>query len=291
MKISKTYLILILGMVLWGMYPIFAHRFVLALDPLFLASTTALIASIPFIIKLIMQKQYNQLFLPKVLKTLLPIALFSAIGQACLFIGTKLTSGTNTGLLLQVEPIYALVLGVIFLGEIIGNGQVGSTLLMIIGAMTIVYKTGKVGPNLGDFFILLSPLMYQISHAIAKRLLNKQVDTFLILAVRQLYGGLMLLIFAFFMNKSTIHLFNLSNLVTASYLGLFLSAVAFIWYTSIKKIPVSIASSFLPLTALVSLLGSVFFLKETISLQQYVGFFFIVGGMLWQANLPIHKSS
>ena len=285
MKINKTYSILLLGMVLWGMYPIFTHRFVLTLDPLFLVSVSMLIASVPFIIQLITKKEHSQLFSQKILKTLVPVALFTTVGQAFLFAGTKLTSGVNTGLLLQVEPVYSLILGAIFLGEMIGSSQIGATLVMVAGAMTIVYKKGGVNPNFGDLLILLSPLMFQISHAIAKKLLNKGADISLILAGRHFYGGIMLIIFTFITNQSVVRLYNFNNLTIAFYLGLYLSLVAFIWYKSIKKIPVSVASSFLPLTALVSLLGSVFFLKETISTQQYIGFFFIVGGMIWQANL------
>jgi drug/metabolite transporter (DMT)-like permease len=290
MKFNKTYAILFLGMTLWGLYPIFTHKVVLILDPLFLVSISTLIASIPFIIQLLINKEFSQLFLLKNLKTLLFVALFTAIGHGFLFVGTKLTSGTNTGLLLQVEPIYSLILGIIFLGEIIKSSQIGATLLMVIGAVTIVYK-GGVNLNLGDILVLISPLMFQISHAVAKKLLNKGADIFLILAGRQFYGGLMLLFFVFIMNKSIINLFNFSNLVSAFYLGLFLSAIAFCWYSSIKKIPVSVASSFLPITALVSMLGSVFFLKETISFQQYIGFFLIMGGMIWQTHLPIHRVS
>ena len=282
---KSTYLVLLLGMFLWGMYPIFTHKFVLTLDPLFLVSVSMFIASIPFIIQLVIKKKHSQLFSQKFFKTLVPVALFTAVGQAFLFAGTKLTSGVNTGLLLQVEPIYSLMLGVIFLREMIGGGQIGATLIMVIGAMTIIYKKGGMSPNFGDLLILLSPLMFQISHAIAKKLLNKGTDIGLILAGRHLYGGIMLIIFVFIINKSVISLFNFNNLATASYLGLYLSLIAFIWYTSIKKIPVSVASSFLPVTALVSLLGSVFFLKETISIQQYMGFFLIVGGMLWQIRL------
>lgn len=284
MKINKTYLVLLLGMVLWGMYPIFTHKFVLTLDPLFLVSVSVFISSIPFIIQLVIKKEHSQLFSQKILKTLVPIALFTAVGQALLFVGTKLTSGVNTGLLLQIEPIYSLILGAIFLGEIIRRSQIGVTFLMVIGAITIIYK-GRLNLNSGDLLILLSPLMFQISHTIAKKLLNKGIDITLILAGRQFYGSIMLLIFAFIMNKSIISLFNFNNIAIAFFLGLFLSAVSLIWYTSIKKIPVSVASSFLPLTALVSLLGSVFFLKETISIQQYIGFFLIVGGMIWQTHL------
>lgn len=288
---KNTYLILILGMVLWGMYPILTHKLVLNLDPLFLVSVSMFIASIPFIIQLIIKKQLNRLFSQKILKTLLPVALFTAVGQAFLFAGTKLTSGVNTGLLLQVEPIYSLILGLIFLGEVIGSSQVGVTSIMVVGAMTIVYKKGGVSLNFGDLLILLSPLMFQISHAIAKKVLNKGTEISLILAGRHLYGGIILIIFTFLINRSVVNLININNLTTASYLGLYLSLIAFLWYSSIKKVPVSVASSFLPLTAVVSLFGSAFFLKETISIQQYLGFFFIVGGMIWLAHLPIHKKT
>lgn len=284
-KNNSTYFILLFGVILWGMFPIFTHKLVLSIEPLFLVSLSVFIASIPFIIRLIVKNEFNQLFSVKILKILLPVAFFTAIGQALLFIGTKLTSGTNTGLLLQTEPIYSLILGVIFLGEIIRNGQVVATLLMIIGAMTIVYRGSGVNLNVGDILILLSPLMFQISHAIGKKLLNKGIDVYIILAGRQFYGGIILIFFSFFTNKSTISLFNTNNLTVGFYLGMFTAIVALCWYTSIKKIPVSIASAFLPLTALVSLLGSVFFLKETISTQQYIGFFLIVGGMLWQTKL------
>ncbi|MFA5770246.1 MAG: EamA family transporter, partial [Patescibacteria group bacterium] len=124
-----------------------------------------------------------------------------------------------------------------------------------------------------------------------KKILNKGTEISLILAGRHLYGGIMLIIFTLLINRSVVSSFNINNLITASYLGLYLSLLAFLWYSSIKKVPVSVASSFLPLTAVVSLFGSAFFLKETISFQQYLGFFFIVGGMIWLANLPIHKKA
>ena len=168
------------------------------------------------------------------------------------------------------------------MGEIISSSQVGATLLMVIGAITIVYK-GGVNLNLGDILVLFSPLMFQISHAIAKKLLNKGTYIFLILAGRQLYGGLMLLFFSFIMNKSIINLFNFNSLTSALYLGLFLSAISFCWFSSIKKFPFLLHRLFTINSSCIFTWVS-FFLKETISIQQYLGFFFIVGGMIWQAS-------
>ncbi len=288
MKFNKTYLILFTGMILWGLYPIFTHKYIMGLNPMLLVSISTLTASIPFIIQLIAKNELSQLFSIKILRTLIFVALFTAVGQAFLFIGTKLTSGTNTGLLLQSEPIYSLILGAIFLGEVISGGQVLATLLMVLGAMIIVYKGGS-NINLGDILILLSPLIFQISHFIGKTLLNKKVDVNLILAGRQFFGGMMLLLFTFFTNKNAISLFSYQSVSIGFFLGIIAAIVALCWYTSIKKIPVSVASSFLPLTALVSLVASVVYLKEAVSIQQYIGFVLIVCGMLWQTHIINNK--
>lgn len=275
-------------MILWGSYPILAHHFVRTIDPLFLVGFSSLIASFPFIISLIIKKKQDQLFSPKNLKLLAPVALFSVIGHVLLFAGTKLTSGINTGLLLQVEPIYALIIATLFFGEVLGKGRVSATILMVFGAMVIVYK-GGTNLNIGDLFILLTTLMYQISHTLAKKLLDKGFDRSLVLAGRQLFGSLMLLVLLFITNSSFTEDFSVVNFQAAIFLGLYVSVTAFLWYTAIKRVSISVVSSFLPLTAIVSLLGSVFFLHETISTQQYVGFFLILTGAVWLTSI-IKKS-
>ena len=183
-------------MVLWGLYPIVTHYFVRSLDPLFLVLISTFAASLPFIAMQFIKNKHKKLITKKTIQALLPVALFASLGHILLFVGTKYTTGVNTGLLLQIEPIYAMILGLIFFKEVFGLGRIGSTLTMILGAMIIVYK-GGAALNIGDVFILLAPLMYQISHTLAKKLMNKGVDTTLILAGRMFYGGIIILIFVF----------------------------------------------------------------------------------------------
>ncbi len=285
----NSYLLLLLVMILWGMYPIFTHYFVLQLDPVFLVSIATLFSSIPFILKLILTKNKKGIYSRKILKPLLPIAIFAALGNILLFVGTKLTSGTNTGLLLQIEPIYALILGLIIFRESFDRKKFLATGLMILGAIVVIYK-GFVLPNIGDIFILLTTLMYQISHTFVKKLLDKGEAMTLILAGRQLLGGLMLLFFAYIQAPNFLDLLNNpQNIGSGIYLGLYLSIVLILWYSAVKKMPLSVASSFLPVTALVALLGSAIFLKETITTQHYLGFIIIVSGMILQSRLTISK--
>ncbi len=281
----NNYLLILTIMVLWGMYPLFTHYFVRTLDPIFLVSVSTLISALPFMIKALFQKNLSRIFSGKILKKLFIMAIFGALGSVFLFVGTKLTTGVNTGLLLQIEPIYSLILGTIFFGEVIGKKKFTATLLMVLGAMVIIYKPG-LSPNIGDIFIILTTLMFQISHTFAKKLMDKGEDISIILAGRQLYAGILLVIFALIFNKSFFELFgSVQSLVSASYLGLSLSIIVLLWYLAIKRMPLSTASSFLPLTALVALLGSALLLKETISTQQYIGFALIVTGMIWASKV------
>jgi drug/metabolite transporter (DMT)-like permease len=125
---------------------------------------------------------------------------------------------------------------------------------------------------------------------IGKKLLNKKVGVNLILAGRQFFGGMMLLLFTFVTNKNFISLFSYQSVSIGFFLGMIAAIVALCWYMSIKKISVSVASSFLPLTALVSLFASVVYLKEVVSIQQYIGFLLIVSGMFWQTHIINNKA-
>ena len=276
-------------MILWGMYPLFTHYFVLKLDPFFLVSIATLISAIPFLIQIIATKKLLDFYSKRLLMFLIPAAVFAAIGNMLLFVGTKLTTGTNTGLLLQIEPIYSLIIGMIVFKEAFNKKRLLATTLMVLGAIVIIYK-GWVVPNIGDIFILLTPLMYQIAHAFMKKLLDQGKNIALLLAGRQLFGGLMLLFFSLSINPSLSQLMTVQNIQSGTYLGLYLALAALLWYLAVKRMPLSIASSFLPITAVVALLGSSLFLKETITIRHYLGFILIVSGMIWQSILYFKSS-
>jgi drug/metabolite transporter (DMT)-like permease len=272
-------------MVLWGLYPIFTHYFVRSLDPVFLSSVSTVFSSVPFLVMLLFSKNKSYAKPARILKPIFLTAFFAGVGSMLLFTGTRLTSGTNTGLLLQVEPMYALLLGVYIFKEKFDRGKFSATLLMVLGAVVIIYK-GFVPPNIGDIFVLFTTLMFQISHVFVKRLLDKGEDMTWILFLRQLLGGLMLVIFACIISPSFLQLATSpESVLHAGFLGIYLSAVILLWYSAVKKMPLSVASSFLPITALVALIASALFLKETITTQHIFGFILIVSGMLWQAKI------
>src|SRR5262249_2116425 len=118
------------------------------------------------------------------------IALFNGLATAALFFGTKLTSGTNTGLLLQLEPFYSILLAVSLLGEPGKPSEAGATAVMVAGAAVILVRPGLTW-NAGDLLVAVAPLFHQLSHVVTKRrLLGRVSATAAIPAGRLLYSGL-----------------------------------------------------------------------------------------------------
>ena len=108
-KLSHIGLV-ILSMVIFGLNPIFANYLVKDINPLLVGGFAFFIASLPLFLQLILSQKVRQLYKVTFLRPLIFVVLFSTIADILFFVGTKLTSGLNTALLLQIEPIYATVL-------------------------------------------------------------------------------------------------------------------------------------------------------------------------------------
>jgi len=287
------FIIAIGDILLFGFIPVFAHYYVAKLDPLLFSAAITLVGSLPFLFYLGVTKQLNELYRPKMRMSFFLISLFAALGTAFLFVGTKMTSGINTGLLLQTESLYSLLLSSIFLNEIITKNHLMSALVMILGAGIIVIKK-SFHFNPGDILILSVPLIFQFGHLVAKKLLKSNNNPNIIVAARLFYSGIMLIIAALLINPSAIkELFILNNLyVVVIFALIFRSLDMFLWYQALKRVNLSVISAMIPLNVSSALIGSVVFLKEIPTFQQYLGALCIIGGLVWLSliQLKTHKS-
>lgn len=278
----------LLDMVTYGLLPVFSHYFVQTIDPLLFGGLATLIGSLPLIFALRIQHKEADLYSPKFLKTLLLISLILTASSILFFVGTKLTSGINTGLLIQLEPFYGMLFGVIFLGELVGLSQVSATILMVLGAIVVVYKgTGNI--NIGDVLIFLVPLFNQLAHIPAKKIINQIKDANIIPAARLFYGGIILVIIALIVNPSSLsQLANFHNWFYIIIFGLIFRCVdASLWYQAIKRIDLAKASAVIPLSVFISFFGSILFLRETATTSQYLGLFLILAGLAWLSYIHL----
>ena len=198
------------------------------------------------------------------------------------FYGVTLTSGINSAILLQIEPIYFLFIGYIFLNERITLKQIIFTFVIILGTLTVLYK-GNFKVNWGDCLVLLTPLCWQVTHLQSKKLMakDKNISPLIIATARTLYGGILLFIVNYFWGVNQLNRLNDTKIL---FIILFQGVVGFaiqysVWYEAIKRINLSKATALVCIYPIFSIMLAWFVLKETPVINQLIGLGIILVGI------------
>ncbi len=282
-------ILVIICVFIHGALPILGKYGVSLVHPLFFAALTNLIAAAGLIIFILFRRiSISTLLDKRFFLSLLFIGFFgTTISNILFFYGVRLTSGINSAILLQVEPIYALFIGYILLNEKVMLRQIVTTLIIIFGTLLVVYQ-GTFSLNWGDLLVLGTPLCYQIGHIFSKRLLSQyNLNPLFIAAGRTLYGGVFLLVIS---QLAGVHEFNrlkeMNILAILVFYGIVIYALTYYtFYESIKRINLSKATAIISAYPAVSILLAWFILREMPDFYQLSGFFTILLGILYLSNI------
>jgi len=213
------------------------------INPLFFATFSSLIAGI-FLFKLaILKGNWKILFDKKYFFHFLLIGFFGiTLSNICFFFGVTLTSGINSSILLQIEPLYAIFIGYILLNEKITIKQIFFTIIIMLGTLVVIYRAEFIF-NWGDLLVLLTPLCWQIAHFFSKRLMtdHKEITPMLIATARTLYGGVFLFILS---SARGMNQYDKLGVKGVLLILLFQGIIGFalhysIWYEAIKRLLLS----------------------------------------------------
>ncbi len=258
-------------------------------SPLFAASMASLLGCIISLVVLIKNRKLGVIFDMGNLPSLFVVGLFGAVAYLLFFYGVSLTSGVNAAILLQAEPVYALLLGYFLLREKITAKQILFTLMILAGVASVIYN-GAAALNFGDFLILATTLFYQVSHVIARKRMDK-IGIFAVHAGRYLFGGLVLLMLSTVFGQNQFSLLaNPFNLLSALVLGVvvaWLSTIAF--YAAIQRINLSKVTAMIMPYPVLSIVLAWLVLKEAPSLYQIAGLIIMLTGVFFLARIKSEK--
>ncbi len=282
-KEKEGILLVLLCVFMHGAQPVLGKFGVSLLHPLFFGAITNLIAALALIFIIIIQKKQLLTLIKNNLFYLLCIGFFgTTLSNILFFYGVRLTSGINSAILLQVEPIYSLFIGYLLLNERISCKQIISTLIIVTGTLLVIYK-GTVALNWGDLLIIGTPLCYQIGHFFSKKLLLKNdLNPLFIAAGRTLYGGTFLMLISHFAGTNQFHyLKETSILKMVIFFGIVIYALTYyIFYESIKRINLSKATAIISVYPVISIILAWFILRELPDFYQIGGFSLVFLGIL-----------
>ncbi|UQD52076.1 EamA/RhaT family transporter [Bacillus methanolicus] len=285
MSRSFIYLSLIVIMMIWGLNVIALKILVEHFSPVTLTSFRILTAGIVVILILFFTGQLRKLTRKEVIY-IGTAALFSVVAHHLfLAVGLTKTTASNAGLILALVPLVTSVLAVVFLGNRFTVFRFVGILLGFTGVMFVVLngKTGIHHVSIGDFYIFLSVLSQAISFIIIKKATDT-MDSKVMTGWMLLFGSLLLFFISLWMEPDGLS--SLANGTTFLWMIFLASAVLatalghMLYNRAIKQIGAAESAIFINLNPLFSLLGAYFFLGESISLSQIMGFILIVIGVI-----------
>ncbi|MBU4502020.1 MAG: DMT family transporter [Nanoarchaeota archaeon] len=223
-------------------------------------------------IKKLKRKEWIKLSVIGLLGGSIPFLLF--------FKGLSMTSGATAAFIHKTMFIYVVILASIFLKEKINKKILAGVFILMLGNLLLL-KINNFAFNTGDLLVLVATLFWATENTISKYVL-KTIPSKIVAFGRMSFGSLFILIFLVISGNVK----NMVVLTTSEVLWIiltsgFLFLYVFTWYSGLKHVKVSLATSILLLGSPITTLLSISFLGTVITLTQLIGILLVPLGVLF----------
>ena len=205
----------------------------------------------------------------------------TALTMTVFMVALNYTTPVNSAIDNQFEIIYSLILSTLILKERPTFQQIFGSVFILIGVILIVLKGGSYVQAKGDFMILGSLWMFQISHIFAKKL-PRDLSAAQMAAARAFYAmpALAILLVVLYCVQGPL-LFNGTGILWGTLIGsalvnYFLGNI--LWYHAIRNMDLSKATAIILSYPVITFVISVLLKQDTLSLYKLLGMVLAVGG-------------
>lgn len=240
----------------------------------FLAGFTAFLLLLPF-------TNYRSEDYRKILlfwRPLLVIAALAIVGIITWFYSIKTLGIAQTSFLKRVEPLFVLMLGIIFLQERLSYREKCGSVFMILGSVFIVLQK-DIYMSLLVLLPILSALAYGLQSFIVKIYVQK-IDIFLLTAIRTML--IMFVLIGFFLFGEHVSIPDAPTTAVLLFFGGVNGALAhkYFSYQASKYLAVSKVNVLLTFESFLTYLIAVVFFQELIVVNAIAGGLIIIVGTL-----------
>jgi O-acetylserine/cysteine efflux transporter len=226
------------------------------------------------------------------IRMLLLISFISATLQYSLtFTGLSGLEASATALIIQLEIPFLVIIGAIFLKETPGWRRWVGITIAFFGVYQITGEP-RIGNALWSVVLVIGGgLTWATGQAMVRHL--KDISGLTITAWVAVLAFPQLFVMSAFFETGQLQAIQSAGWVvwsTVAYLGLIMTALGYyMWYTLIRRIPVSEAAPYLLTLPLFSMAGGRFFLGEIATIQTLLGGGIIISGIALIVFEPIKK--
>ncbi|MEI6221383.1 MAG: DMT family transporter [bacterium] len=222
-------------------------------------------------------------------KNMLFLLIFSllagALAPMLLYTGLQTSSSLNGTLLGRTEPVFAIIISILWLKEQFKIGDGISMTIMVIGMLTIVTKGFHEGinPAGGDVLIIASALSWAAATTIYKRFLPKVSQDIAVLS-RNLIGAVcVLIVYPLVFHVSL----NFQPLLDSRVFGILLLfailvtvGAQMLWYKAVELTTVNKASQASLSKPFFGVIFAMLILGEQLLVFHWIGGVLIIGGLI-----------
>lgn len=220
-----------------------------------------------------------------------PVALFGHIFLIALISGALQYSLTFTGLqyvdasiavlIVQLEVPFLVLLGALFLKETPGPRKWLGIAAAFAGVALISGEPRLRDAGSAVFLLVAGPFAWAVGQVMVRRL--GQVSGITLITWMAVFATPQLFVLSLILEDNHWAVIRSADWVvwgTVIYLGLIMTALGYgLWYTLVRRYPVSQVAPFLLLMPVFSVLGGVAVLGESLSLRTVLGGLVVVGGV------------
>jgi drug/metabolite transporter (DMT)-like permease len=272
------------GWILFAIYPLVGAVAAGIISPLLLTWLGAGVGILFFIPYLIRTKIFRQFFDRRLVLPLLIMGFIGSILPTLLFLGAlQYTTPANMAILAQIEVVYSIIIARILLKEKISLSQLGGTALVVFGTILILMKERYSPRLIGDLMVLAAPIMFQISHVVAKKL-PKQLTPSFIGSARAFYAFfsaipvvLLTLVFGGFFFKP-----GLKTVFVILIWGIGLNGLSLLlWYKAVRYMDLAKATAIILSYPVMTFILSAVLGFEKVHTYQFIGLICSMAGAYW----------
>ncbi len=199
------------------------------------------------------------------------------------FYGLRHLDAGTSGLLVQTEAVFLVVLAAIFLGEPFGARQVIGMAIAFVGLWMIAGEPRLEGKGIGIALVLTGTIFWASGQILIRRL--GPMDGLTTVAWVAIIASPQLYLVSFLVEGNPIPAIQSAGLGVwgaALYMGLIMTGIGYAcWYHVLGRYPAALSSPFLLLTPVSAVLGGWLFLGEPL------GWRFLSGGAIVTAGVAV----
>jgi drug/metabolite transporter (DMT)-like permease len=242
-------------------------------DPLLFCSGSALVAAACALPLMRAADGLGALFDRRYRRRLVAISMVGTFGPSLIMVyGMRRVSAITGVLLLQIEPIYSLLIATLVVGEAPSLRQVIATGVILAGVVSVFWGGAGLEVSGPAIMVALTPLMWQLSHAVTLRVMPP-LSPISVTAARNFYAALLLCGFLAAINPAALG--QLSELRVIGTLLITGAVVYFLgtltWYGAIKRLSLSWTTALVvPGVPILSVAFAAAVLGERAAMRQFV---------------------